>query len=233
MSRARPASSACPEPGDTRAMCFKNLPIEFDAQGKPYLKAGIADPYADHHGAARRADQLSADQHRGAAAAQRPHQGPRLRSGHPGRRRAGVPHRGRLQEPQGARGALGGDAVPRLRGDHGRPRSARRDLHHQPRLRRLRRRALDVLGAGDRDGDRHACRRRSASSSATSRSRCEFLYDHPLHLLLLAGPGLLRGDGRADEPGAARRGRDAARRRTRDVHGYRTIGDDHGRTSTR
>src|SRR5260370_19692590 len=26
-------------------MCFKNLPIEFDAQGKPFLRAGIADPY--------------------------------------------------------------------------------------------------------------------------------------------------------------------------------------------
>lgn len=27
-------------------MCFKNLPIEFDAQGQPYLKEGVADPYA-------------------------------------------------------------------------------------------------------------------------------------------------------------------------------------------
>src|SRR4026208_1025871 len=27
-------------------MCFKNLPIEFDAQGKPYLRAGVANPYA-------------------------------------------------------------------------------------------------------------------------------------------------------------------------------------------
>jgi hydrogenase large subunit len=26
-------------------MCFKNLPVEFDAQGKPFLRAGIADPY--------------------------------------------------------------------------------------------------------------------------------------------------------------------------------------------
>src|SRR5919108_781084 len=26
-------------------MCFKNLPIEFDAEGKPHLRAGIADPY--------------------------------------------------------------------------------------------------------------------------------------------------------------------------------------------
>src|SRR3990170_991699 len=27
-------------------MCFKNLPIEFDAQGNATLKEGVADPYA-------------------------------------------------------------------------------------------------------------------------------------------------------------------------------------------
>jgi hydrogenase large subunit len=27
-------------------MCFQNLPIEFDADGRPYLKEGVADPYA-------------------------------------------------------------------------------------------------------------------------------------------------------------------------------------------
>jgi hydrogenase large subunit len=26
-------------------MCFKNLPIDFDAQGKPFLRAGVANPY--------------------------------------------------------------------------------------------------------------------------------------------------------------------------------------------
>ena len=26
-------------------MCFKNLPIEFDADGKPFLRAGVANPY--------------------------------------------------------------------------------------------------------------------------------------------------------------------------------------------
>jgi Ni,Fe-hydrogenase I large subunit len=26
-------------------MCFKNLPIEFDAQGKAFLRAGVTDPY--------------------------------------------------------------------------------------------------------------------------------------------------------------------------------------------
>ena len=27
-------------------MCFKNLPIEFDEQGKAFLKGGIRDPYS-------------------------------------------------------------------------------------------------------------------------------------------------------------------------------------------
>src|SRR5262250_37681 len=27
-------------------MCFKNLPIEFDEQGKAYLREGVRDPYA-------------------------------------------------------------------------------------------------------------------------------------------------------------------------------------------
>jgi hydrogenase large subunit len=26
-------------------MCFKNLPIEFDAQGMAFLRAGVSDPY--------------------------------------------------------------------------------------------------------------------------------------------------------------------------------------------
>ena len=26
-------------------MCFKNLPVEFDKDGRPYLKEGVADPY--------------------------------------------------------------------------------------------------------------------------------------------------------------------------------------------
>ena len=30
-------------------MCFKNLPIEFDAQGKARLKPGAADPYSYAH----------------------------------------------------------------------------------------------------------------------------------------------------------------------------------------
>ena len=27
-------------------MCFKNLPVEFDENGKPFLREGVADPYS-------------------------------------------------------------------------------------------------------------------------------------------------------------------------------------------
>jgi len=30
-------------------MCFKNLPVEFDADGRAYLKEGIPDPYSTQH----------------------------------------------------------------------------------------------------------------------------------------------------------------------------------------
>src|SRR5215472_17930986 len=33
------------EEGELKAMCFKNLPIEFDEQGKAYLKPGVSDPF--------------------------------------------------------------------------------------------------------------------------------------------------------------------------------------------
>src|SRR5262249_54775429 len=43
-------------------MCFKNLPIEFDAQGKPFLRAGVANPYGPSSTAPRGAPvQLTAD----------------------------------------------------------------------------------------------------------------------------------------------------------------------------
>ncbi|CAN5832863.1 nickel-dependent hydrogenase large subunit [soil metagenome] len=31
-------------------MCFKNLPVEFDAQGRPFLREGVADPYSATNG---------------------------------------------------------------------------------------------------------------------------------------------------------------------------------------
>src|SRR3954451_18726047 len=42
---AQPRSPANP-PRRRCAMCFKNLPIEFDEQGRAHLKEGVANPYA-------------------------------------------------------------------------------------------------------------------------------------------------------------------------------------------
>ena len=214
MSGARPACSGCPEHGED-PMCFKNLPIEFDAQGKPYLRAGVADPYAPTTTAPRGAPDAADAPTRieELLQAQRLHQGPGLRSGHAGRRRARLPHRGRLQGPQGARGALGGDAVPRLRGDHDRARSPRRDLHHQPRVRRLRRRAFRDLGDGHRDGDRL---RAAAARHPDPQPRpgAGVPLRPPAAPAPAGRPRLLGRDGRAHQPVAAGAGAIDARRPT-------------------
>ncbi|HEU4694477.1 MAG TPA: nickel-dependent hydrogenase large subunit, partial [Vicinamibacterales bacterium] len=42
-------------------MCFKNLPIEFDANGRPYLKDGIANPYEPRQAPAGAPAQLTHD----------------------------------------------------------------------------------------------------------------------------------------------------------------------------
>jgi hydrogenase large subunit len=40
-------------------MCFKNLPVDFDAQGQPFLRGGIADPYTAVNGPAGVPTQLT------------------------------------------------------------------------------------------------------------------------------------------------------------------------------
>ena len=52
----------------------------------------------------------------------------------------------------------------------------------------------------------------------------EFLYDHPLHLHLLAGPDYFGRDDRADQSRAAR-ARGKTESQYADVHGYPTVGD--------
>ncbi len=39
-------------------MCFKNLPIEFDAEGKARLKEGLENPWAVRRGQDRHADRV-------------------------------------------------------------------------------------------------------------------------------------------------------------------------------
>ncbi|MEO5511649.1 MAG: cytochrome C, partial [Longimicrobiales bacterium] len=43
-------------------MCFKNLPVEFDAAGRAFLREGIADPYATTTAPANVPKQLSHEQ---------------------------------------------------------------------------------------------------------------------------------------------------------------------------
>ena len=69
-----------------------------------------------------------------------------------------------------------------------RSRRARRDLHLQPRLRRLRRRARDLLGARAGDDRSASARRSTGSRSATCSRRSRTSIDHPAHLFLRAGP---------------------------------------------
>ena len=75
ISGGRPRCSGCSD--RTRTPCAsRTCPIEFDAQGKPFLRAGVADPYAPSSAAPRgRARPADRGADRGAAAAQRIHQG--------------------------------------------------------------------------------------------------------------------------------------------------------------
>ena len=163
-------------------MCFKNLPIEFDAAGRAHLKEGVANPYAY------------------------------VANGHPLEREERIKEllsrNGHIKEISidpvtRVAGALAFHSVvdlenrtvhdahsmatlfSRLRNYSQRSRSARRDFHFESRLWRVRRRARECRGGSHRDGvrdrpatDGHDCPQSGPGS--------RFLYDHPLHLFLLA-----------------------------------------------
>ena len=150
--RADLATGQTPE--ELPTLCFKNLPIEFDAQGNATLKPGAANPYSytetplptpieddpermrelfARNGAVRRVDFDPVTRVAGALAF---HTVVDLES------RAG--HGDRVD----------GDAVSRLRDHPQGSRPARCDLHLQPRLRRVRRRPRQHRGARLRDGVR-------------------------------------------------------------------------------
>ena len=63
-------------------MCFKNLPVEFDERGQPFLRGGIPDPYTASVAPAGVPLQLSPGTGRRAGPAQRAHQVGGFRSGH-------------------------------------------------------------------------------------------------------------------------------------------------------
>jgi hydrogenase large subunit len=205
-------------------MCFKNLPIDFDAQGRAFLRAGVADPYAPTTATPRGAPtQLTEGQIHELLA----------RNGHirpldfdPVTRVAG---------------ALAMHSVVDL--------SARKVLEARSMATLFRGYEVIMVGRDPRDAifiTSRACGVCGGVHSATSAMATEmaigcvppplgilirnialaleFLYDHPLHLHLLAGPdysaaivgptnpSLLARAERTEAPGAA-------------VHGYRTVGD--------
>ena len=205
-------------------MCFKNLPIEFDAQGKPFLRAGIADPYAPTTTAPRGAPmQLSAD---------------RIEE---------------LLQRNGYIKDLDFDPVTRVAGALAFHTVAdfqdRKVLEARSVATLFRGYEVIMIGRDPRDAifiTSRACGVCGGVHSVTSAMAIEmaigcvppplgilirnlalaleFLYDHPLHLHLLAGPdysaamvgptnpSLLDRARRREAPGAA-------------IHGFRTMGD--------
>jgi len=205
-------------------MCFKNLPIEFDAHGKPRLRAGEPDPF----GTGREI----------LASTERPPSRDKIeemlaRNGHiktvdfdPVTRVAG---------------ALAFHAVADLEGG--------RIIEARSMATLFRGYEVIMLGRDPRDAvfiTSRACGVCGGVHSATSAMAtemafgvappplgvivrnlalaAEFLYDHPLHLFLLAGPDYSEAIVRQTNPELWER---AARTPAplADLHGYRTIGD--------
>jgi hydrogenase large subunit len=205
-------------------MCFKNLPIDFDPHGKPFLRAGVADPYGPSAAAPAGAPaHLSEGQITELLA----------RNGHirpvdfdPVTRVAG---------------ALAFHSVVDFR--------ARKVLEARSMATLFRGYEVIMVGRDPRDAifiTSRACGVCGGVHSTTSAMAIEmaigcappplgilirnialaleFLYDHPLHLHLLAGPdysaaivgptnpSLLARAGRSEAPNGG-------------VHGYRTMGD--------
>jgi hydrogenase large subunit len=205
-------------------MCFKNLPIDFDPHGKPFLRAGIADPYSPAGPAPRGTPaQLSDGQITELLA----------RNGH---------IRSVDFDPvTRVAGALAFHSVVDFR--------ARKVLEARSMATLFRGYEVIMVGRDPRDaifitsracgvcGGVHAVTSAMATEMAIGCAppplgilirnialALEFLYDHPLHLHLLAGPdysaaivgptnpSLLARAERSEAPNAA-------------VHGYRTVAD--------
>ncbi len=208
-------------------MCFKNLPVEFDDQGKPFLREGIRDPYgagaAAPTGGSR---QLTAER---VAELVR-------RNGHDGTVRpmdfdpvtrvagalafhtvADFPNR-RIVEARSVATLFRGYEVIMVGRD---PRDA---IY-------ITSRACGVCG-----GVHSTC----SALAIEMAIKCvppplgviirnlalalEFLYDHPLHLHLLAGPDYSAAIVEATNPSLFERAKKTEARYT-EIHGYRTVAD--------
>src|SRR5262245_28032395 len=201
-------------------MCFKNLPIEFDDQGRARLKEGVADPYA-YPASTAVADQQD-------------------------RVRELLARNGHIKDVSidpvtRVAGALAFHAVVDL--------EARKveDAHAMATL--FRGYEIILKGRDPRDaifissracgvcGGVHANCAAEAIEMAFGVAppplgtvvrnlgqTAEFLYDHPLHLFLLAGPDYSEAVVKAAEPSLWARAEQALASHP-DVHGYRTIAE--------
>jgi hydrogenase large subunit len=205
-------------------MCFKNLPVEFDAQGKPYLREGVADPYSP--------------------TATVPRDGPRQLTTEQVEellRRNGHIQNVDFDPVTRIAGALAFHTVADLK--------ERKVLEARSVATLFRGYEVIMVGRDPRDaifitsracgvcGGVHA----TCSALATEMAigcqppplgvllrnlalSFEFLYDHPLHLHLLAGPDYSQAIVEPTNPSLMERARNTEARYA-EVHGYRTMGE--------
>ena len=206
-------------------MCFKNLPVEFDQDGRPFLKDGIADPYAAKRDAppAGVPTQLSHDKIE------------------------------ELVRRNGHIKSLDFDPVTRIAGALALHTVAdlkeRRVLEARSMATLFRGYEVIMIGRDPRDaifitsracgvcGGVHAATAAMATEMAIGCQPpplgviirnialgLEFLYDHPLHLHLLAGPDYSAAIVGQSNPSLLERAKTTDARR-RDQHGYKTMFD--------
>jgi hydrogenase large subunit len=206
-------------------MCFKNLPIEFDAQGKPYLKQGVRDPYSTERGiqTVEVPKQLEHDQIKDLLA------------------RNGYIRNVDFDPVTRVAGALAFHAVADLK--------ERRYIEARSMATLFRGYEVIMVGRDPRDAiyvTSRACGvcggvHSTCSALATEMAfglqppplgiivrnlllALEYLYDHPLHLFLLAGPDYSQHIVEQTNPELWERAK-VTEAPHQNLHGYRTIGD--------
>ena len=204
-------------------MCFKNLPVEFDANGRPFLKDGIANPYEPRQAPAGAPAQLTHDKIEELL------------------RRNGYIKSVDFDPVTRVAGALAFHTVADFK--------ERRVLEARSMATLFRGYEVIMIGRDPRDaifitsracgvcgGVHSTC---SALAIEMAIGCCppklgivirnlalalEFLYDHPLHLHLLAGPDYSAAMVGPTNPGIIERARHTAAP-SRDRHGYSTMAE--------
>ena len=204
-------------------MCFKNLPVEFDASGKPFLREGIANPYEPRRAPVGAPAQLTAERVEELV------------------RRNGHITAVDFDPVTRVAGALAFHAVADLK--------ERRVLEARSMATLFRGYEVIMIGRDPRDAifiTSRACGVCGGVHSVTSAMAIEmaigclppkmgiairnlalaleFLYDHPLHLHLLAGPDYSEAIVGPTNPALMQRAWQTEAPHA-GVHGYRRIGD--------